>query len=185
MSKDTDKTIFRFLLIPRNIKIGIARIICVIIGIIVIGVAGEIGKKLGEKTFYSKHTNRSEIKEEIIRGFKLAEKQINQKAPIMIDSEIRIDSARVGPDAMFTYYNTFVNYRSDEIDIKLLSSDFSDRIIENVCNREEMRRVVEYGGIYSYSYSGNDGVKIFKIDIDKIKCQTIKNKSYKYKFLSK
>jgi hypothetical protein len=40
--------------------------------------------------------------------------------------------------------------------------------VKNVCSNKEMRPSIEFGGIYVFSYSGNDKVAItdFKISFD-------------------
>ena len=142
----------------------------VIAVLIVAGIAGQIGRETGKAVFSPSKPSKEEIEAKLIEGFTTAVNQINQKLPMMIDEETRLDRATVGRGARIVYYNTFPKYTSRDIDANWLQTNLRPEVMRNVCDNKDMRKSLQYGGIYVYSYSGRDGVEITRFEIDRNDC---------------
>lgn len=145
-----------------------------VIGIIVVlifaGVGGQVGKEVGRAAFSPSKPTEKEIMTKLAKGFELAAKQINDSAPTMVDEETRMDRASVGPGALLTYHYTFPNYSSRDIESALIQTNVFPSVKRGVCSSKEMKPSLQYGGKYTYSYSGNDGVLIGEFTIDRHDC---------------
>lgn|SRR5690554_6034999 len=145
-----------------------------IIGLIVVlvfaGIGGQVGKEVGKAAFSPSKPTEKEIMAKLAEGFEVAAKQINDSAPTMVDEETRMDGASVGPGAMLTYHYTFPNYSASDIDSGLIQSNVLPSVRNSVCSSKEMKPSLQYGGKYTYSYSGKDGVLIGKFTIDRNDC---------------
>lgn len=145
-----------------------------VIGIIVVlifaGVGGQVGKEVGRAAFSPSKPTEKEIMTKLAEGFELAAKQINDSAPTMVDEETRMDGASVGPGALLTYHYTFPNYSSRDIESALIQTNVFPSVKRGVCSSKEMKPSLQYGGKYTYSYSGNDGVLIGEFTIDRHDC---------------
>lgn len=145
-----------------------------VIGIIVVlifaGVGGQVGKEVGRAAFSPSKPTEKEIMTKLAEGFELAAKQINDSAPTMVDEETRMDGASVGPGALLTYHYTFPNYSSRDIESALIQTNVFPSVKLGVCSSKEMKPSLQYGGKYTYSYSGNDGVLIGEFTIDRHDC---------------
>jgi hypothetical protein len=141
----------------------------VIIGLIFWLISRQIGQEIGKVAF-----NSSSIKEEfqinLIKGFEKSAKQINSTTPIMIDTETRMDRVTVGPDIVFIYHYTLVNYNASQINSNRIQSDLRNSVKASVCASKEMKASLEYGGKYKYSYSGKDGQTVGSFVIDGNDC---------------
>ncbi len=113
---------------------------------------------------------QEEVNKKIIEGFEKAAKEVNRTAPTMIDKDTRLDKATIGPGAIATYHYTFLNYSSQEIDPNWLQKNLRPVVMNNVCSNKGMKPSIEYGGIYIFSYSGNDGIKITDFQISLNDC---------------
>jgi hypothetical protein len=138
--------------------------------LIVAGIAGQIGREAGKVTFSPSKLSEEEIEARLIEGFRSAANDINQKLPMMIDEETRLDRATVGPGARIVYHNTFTKYTSMDIDANWLQTNLRPLVMRKVCDNKDMRKSLQYGGIYVYSYSGSDEVEITRFEIDQNDC---------------
>jgi len=111
---------------------------------------------------------QKEVEKILIEGFKKAAKKVNRNVPKMIDQDTRLDKVTVGPGAKATYHYSFPKYSSQEISQDWLQTNLRPVVMKNVCSNEEMKPSIEYGGIYIFSYSGNDKIEIttFQISFD-------------------
>lgn len=111
---------------------------------------------------------QKEVDKKIIEGFKKAVKEVNRTAPTMVDQDTRLDKATIGPGARATYHYSFPKYSSKEIKSNWLQTNLRPIVTKNVCSNKKMRPSIEYGGIYIFSYSGNDGIEIssFQVSLD-------------------
>lgn len=133
-------------------------------------VAGGMGEEVVKKVFSPKSPSSGDVQNALIQGFNQAAEQINQGTPTMIDEETRMDKATVGPGATLTYHYSLLNYTSDEIDSGWINSGVRESITKHVCNREDMKPSLQYGGTYSYSYSGNDQKVIGSFQVTREDC---------------
>lgn len=133
--------------------------------VLVAAVAVGIGVFIVPELPVYKQYKASEVESRLIESFELAAKQINAQVPKMIDNDTLLDKATVGPGPRLTYHYTLPNRKSDEIDADMMLSILKPDIAAKVCSNEEMKNTLHYGGIYTYSYSGNDNVNILTFDI--------------------
>lgn len=142
----------------------------IIIILIASAIGGMIGKGCGNALVQSNNSSPQEIEQELTRGFEIAARQINQNAPIMVDEYTRMDKATVGPGARVTYHCTFLKYASEDVDPTKLSTNLRPIVKDRVCNNKDMKPSLQYGGIYTYTYYGNDEKFISSFDIDRNDC---------------
>ena len=133
-------------------------------------IGGQIGKGVGNSLFSPSKPSRQEIHAKLAEGFEVAAKKINDAGATMVDEETRLDKATVGPGALLTYYYTFPNYSSSDIDFNLINTTVLQTVKKGVCASKEMKPSLQYGGKYTYSYTGNDGVHIGGFTIDRADC---------------
>ena len=138
--------------------------------VIAMAIGGQIGKEVGKATFSPSKPSSRDIQANLIEGFSIAAKELNQKCPMMVDEETRIDKVTVGPGARIVYYHTFPNYNSNEIDANLIRTNLRAEVMQKVCSNDKMKKSIEYGGIYVYSYYGKDAVEIAQFEIDRSDC---------------
>lgn len=119
---------------------------------------------------YQTIPNQKDVDKKIIEGFEKAAKEVNRTAPTMIDQDTRLDEVTVGPGARITYHYTYPKYSSKEIDSNWLQTNLRPVVIKNVCSNKKMKPSLQYGGIYVFSYSGNDGIEITNFQISREDC---------------
>lgn len=139
--------------------------------LIVLGIiAGQIGKEAGEKVVTLAKPSQADIDDLLIKGFSSAAEEINEMCPIMLDKETRLDRATVGPGTRAVYHHTFPKYSSIAIDGEWLSRHLQPEVLDKICVNPDMKKSLQYGGIYVYSYSGNDGLEVARFEIDREDC---------------
>lgn len=106
----------------------------------------------------------------LIEGLKIAAHKVNQKLPVMVDKETRLDKATVGPGVRFVFHFTLPNHSLRDIDANKLQEFLKPNIAQKDCADKDMKKYLQDGGIYEYAYSGNDGVEITRFDIDRTDC---------------
>ena len=145
-----------------------------IIGLIVVlifaGIGGQVGKEVGKAAFIPSKPSQKEIEAKLIEGFEKGAKQVNATAPTMVDEDTRMDKATVGPGARVTYHYTFPKYSSRDVDSGWIISNLRPVVKSNVCVSKDMKPSLQYGGVYSFSYSGSDGVHIASFQVDRNDC---------------
>jgi hypothetical protein len=65
-------------------------------------------------------------------GFTKAAEQINNRGPIMVDQETRLDKSVAGPGARLTYFYSLPKYSSEDINRKLLLASLEPAIKKQV-----------------------------------------------------
>jgi len=131
---------------------------------------GGIGKMAGKALVEPNKSTPKQVEQSVVEGFEMAAKELNQNTPTMIDKDTRIDSVSVGPGTRLTYHYTFPRYTSQEIDSSWILTNLRPEVKNKVCNSKEMKLSLQYGGIYIFSYSGNDGNIIASFEIDRNDC---------------
>ena len=123
------------------------------------GVGKLVGREVGENLASSKPA-KADLEAVLIEAFRETADKVNAGLPTMVDEETRVDKATVGPGPRMVYHNTFVGYRSDEIDEDWIKTSLKAHVQGNVCASAGMKPSLQYGAIYTYAYYGTDGVKI-------------------------
>ena len=142
----------------------------IIAALIVAGISGQIGREVGKSTFAASKLSAQEVEAKLVEGLKIAANQFNQKLPMMLDSNTRLDRATVGPGVRMVYHHTLPGYTSKDIDSNLLRNTLRPEVMRNVCSSSEMKKSLQFGGIYAYAYYGSDGVEIAQFEIDRSDC---------------
>lgn len=106
----------------------------------------------------------------LIWGMERAAAQLNKKTPVMLDDDLRWDSASVGPGARVTYKYTYVNHPAAGVDRQAVLRDLLEPLGASVCTDEATRSSLELGATLSYLYQGNDGIEVARLDIDATSC---------------
>ena len=145
-------------------------VVGVIVALIVWAVSGQIGRDVGKAAFAPSKPTQKEIEAKLIEGFEEAARQVNASAPTMIDDGTRMDKATVGPGALVTNHYTFLKYSSQEIDPIWIHQELLPVVKSNVCASKDMKPSLQYGGVYAFSYSGNDGIKIVSFQVNRNDC---------------
>lgn len=143
----------------------------VLVGMMIGGGLGKlIGPEVAKSISGSSKVSQKNLESVLIEGFQVGAKKANIGLPMMIDDETRLDQATVGPGPRMVYHNTFVNYRSNEVDEEWVQTSLRIHVQTNVCANADMKSSLQYGGIYVYAYYGNDGQKIGDFEIDRNHC---------------
>jgi len=135
-----------------------------------IGIFGRIGPKLAEIAAQSRANNQLTRQEILEKGFAQAAKEINAKGPAMLDDDTRVDKAVAGPGARLTYFYSFPKYPSHDFDRDEFLARQQPSVKKSVCDKKKARLTLEHGGVYIFSYSGNDGVEIARFEVSKHDC---------------
>ena len=138
------------------------------IGILIAAsIGGLIGKEAGKAAM---KPSSQEVETILVEGFTKAANQYNQRLPMMVDQDTRLDKATVGPGPRAVYHHTFPKYTSRDIDANWLQTNLRSEVMRKVCASADMKKSLQYGGIYVYAYSGSDGVEITRFEIDRNDC---------------
>lgn len=138
--------------------------------IFIIFIAAGIGKQMGRAVVAPEKPSPQKVQNALAEGLENAARQINERGPMMIDNDTRIDRASVGPGARFTYHYTFPGYSSREIDASLLRANLEPAVRSQVCRSKDMARSLELGTTYVYSYTGRDGAGILSFEVSRRDC---------------
>lgn len=120
------------------------------------------GKTAVEHIFFGKQ----DIDKVLIK----AAEDLNEKAPIMVDSGTRLDSV-TGINRSFRYNYTLVGFASNEIDSAQLNRTLKNQLTDSVCNSNEMRIFIDNNVPVTYAYYGKDGNQITIITIESYHCK--------------
>ena len=99
-----------------------------------------------------------------------AASQINANLPMMVDKETRLDTTMGGPGKRFTYFYTFPEYGSADLDAGEVHNLLSATVPKNVCGSTDMKPMFKLGVTAIYVYRGNDGVEITRLSITPQSC---------------
>ena len=138
------------------------------IGILIAAsIGGQIGKEVGKAAL---RPSQQEVEAKLVEGFTKTANQYNQRLPMMVDQDTRLDKVTVEPGPRAVYHHTFPKYTSRDIDANWLQTKLRPEVMRKVCASADMKKSLPYGGIYVYAYSGSDGVEITRFEIDRNDC---------------
>jgi len=149
-------------------------LIILAVAVILLGVifSGQISKKYESlKSQYAK-TFHEAINNKLYDGFKKTADQFNKRGPVMVSKNLRLDKTEAGPGARIAYFYTFTNSNSHEFKPAELKTSLETKLAGLLCKNEKVKPTLELGADFVYIYSGNDGLEITRIDINKDKCST-------------
>ena len=133
-------------------------------------VVSEWEKETGKAIFTSSKVSPQDIEAKLIESLQSSADEINEKCPMMLDKETRLDKVTVGPGLRMVYHETIVKYKSNDIDANWFSTNIRKELVRQVCSKENMSKTLQYGGIYVYSYYWNDAVEIASFEIKRGDC---------------
>ena len=146
----------------------IGKISGVIVLLVVMAFAGEIGKMVGKSTVNKYETGK---KDATVNSILLkTSKELNAQLPIMVDEETRLDVTMVMGKQLYYKY-TLVNLKAEDIDKTLLISNLEPALKNNLCKNDQIKFLLENGVEYKYLYSDKLGNLIGTIEIDSTKCK--------------
>jgi hypothetical protein len=138
--------------------------------LIAASIGGQISKEVGKAFSSMPKPSPQEVEAKLVEGFTMAANQYNQKLPMMLDHDTRLDKATVGPGPRAVYHHTFPKYTSRDIDANWLQTNLRPEVTRKVCASADMKKSIQYGGIYVYTYSGSDGIEITRFEINSNDC---------------
>ncbi len=146
-----------------------------VFGFIVILIVGAVGNIIGKKASNAMLEppplpNLQEIDAKLIEGFTQASNQFNQQLPMMVDQDTRLDKTTVEPGPRLVYHYTFPKYTLKNVDINALQKDLRMEIEQKVCTNADMKKSIQYGGIFVYAYSNGNGVEKIRFEINRNDC---------------
>lgn len=134
------------------------------------GIGGNIGKEVAKTALSPPKPSAQQIEEALIKGLTVTAEQINKRGSTMVDKDTRLDRVAVGPGARITYFLSFLNYSSQDIEPSWLHENWEPAVKKGVCASKEMRSGMQYGTTAVYAYSGNNGAEIARFEISKTDC---------------
>ncbi len=115
------------------------------IGILIVAsIGGQIGKEVGKVAM---KPSTQEVEAKLTEGFEQAANQYNQKLPMMVDQDTRLDKATVGPGPRIVYHHTFPKYSSRDIDANWLQTNLRPEVSRKVCSSADMKKSLR-GDLY-------------------------------------
>ena len=130
-----------------------------IVGIVVVGAKAIIGEYLKE--------NREEKFE--ITLIKLANK-FNQRLPLSIDKDTRLDSA-VAKGKSIEYKYTLINSQASSISGSAIINHVKPIMINSVCSNKDLYPVLRRGAEFIYTYYGKNGGQVISFSIYSADCK--------------
>ena len=137
--------------------------------LIVIAVAGGIGKEVGRFTVKKFNADRNEgAIEEVLRQ---SSNKVNSSLPMMVDKGTRLDSTLPGPGKKITYLYTTLSMQSSEVTQQRLQQRLGVRIRNSVCTSKDMKVFLDNGVQIVYRYRGSDGGIIGDVTVNPGECK--------------
>lgn len=91
--------------------------------------------------------------------------ELNEEAPIMIDSETRLDNAEVLPNKTIQYNYTMMNYSLGDIDIVEFEKSLKPVLVNSIKTNPEMELLRGEEVTFIYNYSDKNGYALTKLII--------------------
>ena len=98
--------------------------------------------------------------ESLMRNLELEVVNLNDGLPKQVDEDTRADSISVEPGPRLVTRYTYTTFSSEEFDDERFNKKVKKVIKKSICNNDEVMERMKLGLIYSYEFSGNDGIKL-------------------------
>ena len=108
----------------------------------------------------------AEIEEALVESAR----RLNRSLPMMVDKHLRLDRL-VGGNKTLQYHYTLVDHDADAVDAAEFRHGMRARLVNEVCEDEEMGFLLENGVRYRYRYQGKDQQEIATISIRASDCK--------------
>lgn len=96
---------------------------------------------------------------------------INQNAPQVIDDQVRLERADVGPGALVTFNYTLINYDGDDLPESAVAGMRTDFLKQN-CTNPALRKPIADGLEYKYLYANKSGTTVANILVSAEGCRS-------------
>jgi len=111
-----------------------------------------------------------ETKDTLIRNLELEVVNLNNGLPRTLDDDTRVDSISVEPGPRLVTKYTYTTFSTEEFDSKIFNKRVKKIIKKSICDSDEILKRMELGLIYSYEFSGNDGIKLATAEFETNDC---------------
>lgn len=108
----------------------------------------------------NKETSKEETIEALLRNLELEVINLNSGLPKTIDEDTRVDSISVEPGPRLLTKYTYTTFSTEEFDMEIFNKRVKKIIKKSICDNDEIMERMKLGLIYSYEFSGNDGIKL-------------------------
>jgi hypothetical protein len=116
-------------------------------------------------------TFEEETKKTLIGNLELEVVNLNKGLPKTIDDDTRVDSISVEPGPRLVTKYTYTTFSTEEFDNELFNKRVKKIIKKSICDSDEVLKRMELGLVYSYEFSGNDGIKLATAEFGNSDCQ--------------
>jgi hypothetical protein len=93
--------------------------------------------------------------------------EVNEKLPIMVDSETKFDSTTVLTKKVFQYNYTAINISKNEIDTKKLKTQLYQNILDKIKTDDRLKILRDNHVTFVYLYKDRDDYEILKLTYSK------------------
>ncbi|MDD2658277.1 MAG: hypothetical protein PHY54_01180 [Methylococcales bacterium] len=131
-------------------------------------VGAAIGAVVGKAVGVNLTSKEIQLDEPALR--KVAE-YVNQKLPMVLDADTRLDSTMAGPGRQFTYIYSITHYSSSEVDPVMFSRDVAPTILNRACSASDLQIFFQKEVTVIFLYLGNDGKYVTKIEMTPAVCR--------------
>ncbi len=108
----------------------------------------------------NQETTVEETIESLLRNLELEVINLNNGLPKIIDDDTRVDSISVEPGPRLLTKYTYTTFSTEEFDMEVFNKRVKKIIKKSICDNDEIMERMKLGLIYSYEFSGKDGIKL-------------------------
>ena len=99
--------------------------------------------------------------------------EVQQKAPVMVDADTRLDGARAGPGLLFTYLYTFPQMEAKRSVSKAQFEEQATPTLKtNACGNNALKPFFDHGVVVRYVYRDHNGVDLGTVTLTRDSCNT-------------
>ena len=128
------------------------KVLTIIVSIILLALAVLIGKSIITNVF---NTSDENIQAQLLK----MTNEINQRCPLMMDSETRLDKTGTYRNSIY-YYCTLINYSIGEVDVKYLIYKVKPTLLNRIKTNLDMKFMRDNKVTFIYNYRDKSGIHI-------------------------
>lgn len=159
----TDKQIKKVVNTSKNI---VVKIVSGFFILMAIGIGSMISKVAVKSATES---SQEEKRAEMIKVLQKFADDTNPTLPKMVDDITQMDKIFVGPDLRIIYHQSIPKYSRNELDQNAINN-YKQTVINSICSKEEMLRLMQEDGIYEYVVNDKDGVEVTDVVVTRSDC---------------
>ena len=134
-----------------------------IIAVVLYAFAGGIGKFVGRSAV--ENYQKGKLEGTIEKAQEQAAQTLSKQLPIKIDDITTLYSVVAAENALI--YNYRMDVKKENIDIVAFHNGMTKQLNNNVCGNKKMKWSIGKGARYKYLYTGQNGLFIDEITVDK------------------